>query len=173
MAVLKNKRKEGQLKVITLGDELTVYTLRMLCNENIFPKKSRWLLAGKIADLMNEFHQNLHVGNDIFVATEEDAHERHLRQTRAYSALYASASVMRTACDVVRFDRAKIAQERRKLKKLKSLLDSGKIGMDAVENHYQSWYSSAVKVSSFGMLKSMNKFYTEVFGILPKLKGTK
>ena len=28
-------------------------------------------------------------------------------------------------------------------------------------------------VSSFGMLKSMNKFYTEVFGILPKLKGTK
>lgn len=74
---------------------------------------------------------------------------------------------------VVRFDRAKIAQERRKLKKLKALLDSGKIGMDAVENHYQSWYSSAVKVSSFGMLKSMNKFYTEVFGILPKLKGTK
>ena len=70
MAVLKNKRKEGQLKVITLGDELTVYTLRMLCNENIFPKKSRWLLAGKIADLMNEFHQNLHVGNDIFVATD-------------------------------------------------------------------------------------------------------
>ena len=101
MAVLKNKRKEGQLKVITLGDELTVYTLRMLCNESFFPKKSRWLLAGKIADLMNEFHQNLHVGNDIFVATEEDAHERHLRQTRAYSTLYASASVMRTACDAL------------------------------------------------------------------------
>lgn len=103
MSVLKNKRSESAIKVITQGDKIVEYTLRMLCNESIFPKKSRWLMSGKIADLMNEFHQNLHIANDIYVATSEDARERHLRQTRAYAALYTSASVMRMAQTVLQF----------------------------------------------------------------------
>lgn len=108
MSVLKNKRSESAIKVITQGDKIVEYTLRMLCNESIFPKKSRWLMSGKIADLMNEFHQNLHIANDIYVATQEDARERHLRQTRAYAALYTSASVMRMAQTVLQFSADKL-----------------------------------------------------------------
>lgn len=104
MSVLKNKRNESTIKVISQGDKIVEYTLRLLCNEKLFPKKSRWLIAGKIADLMNEFHQSLHIANDIYVATPEDAKERHLRQTKAYAALYTSASVMRMAQSVLQFD---------------------------------------------------------------------
>lgn len=108
MSVLKNKRTDSGIKVISLGDELVVYTLRMVCNENIFPKKSRWVIAGKIADLINEFHQNLHIANDIFVNAPEDARERHLRQTVAHATLYTSASVMRMAQAVFKFDANKL-----------------------------------------------------------------
>lgn len=104
MSVLKNKRKESPMKVIALGDEIVVYTLRLLCNEKMFPKKSRWLMSGKIADLMNDFHQNLHKANDTYVVTPEDAKERHLLQTQAHAALNASASVMRMAYLVLQFD---------------------------------------------------------------------
>jgi hypothetical protein len=104
VSVLKNKRKESPMKVIALGDEIVAYTLRLLFNENVFPKKSRWLMSGKIADLMNEFHKDLHKANDTYVVTPEDAKERHVLQTRAYATLNASASVMRMAQLVLQFD---------------------------------------------------------------------
>jgi hypothetical protein len=108
MSVIKNKRSESALKVISLCDSMTAYTLRMLCNEKVFPKKSRWLLSGKIADLMNDFMIAVHRANDIFVETQEDAQLRHVFQTKAYSALYTAASVMRVAQTVLQFDMDKL-----------------------------------------------------------------
>ena len=39
-----------------MTESLTVETLKALCRENTFPKRTRWLLAQPIADLINAFH---------------------------------------------------------------------------------------------------------------------
>ena len=45
-------------------DEIVKRTLEVLCKEDVFPKRSRWLMAYKIADLINDFH------NFVMIATK-------------------------------------------------------------------------------------------------------
>ena len=47
------------LKAAELGDEL----FRKLCKEDIFPRRSRWIMAGKIADLMNDYETAIDEAN--------------------------------------------------------------------------------------------------------------
>lgn len=64
---------------------------------------------------------------------------------------------------VRRMSRRSICRERRKLKKLKTLLDEGRITMTDVHNNYQSWRANAMRGNTGKLLLSMDKQFGDLF----------
>lgn len=73
--------------VCVVGEELADETLRILRKEKLFPKKSRWLIAMKIADLANEFADTIEYANSLNASTISLATERMEEQEKAWALL--------------------------------------------------------------------------------------
>ena len=48
LSVIKSKRQEGKLQVLTKARELCAYTVMVCKNEKNFPKRDRWILTQPI-----------------------------------------------------------------------------------------------------------------------------
>ena len=83
MSVQLPKRKPGKAKVETTAFEVCTITRKLLSNEEIFPKRSRWMGCKDIAEAANEMLMCIFTANDVRVKTTEDARYRHAMQTRA------------------------------------------------------------------------------------------
>jgi hypothetical protein len=79
----KEKTYKSELMVVVVAQDLVDETLRLLCKEELFPKKSRWLMAQEIAKTANRFLNWVVYANGIVVDTPELASERHNAQRRA------------------------------------------------------------------------------------------
>ena len=64
---------------------------------------------------------------------------------------------------IVRPCRDTITRERRKLKALKRMLDSGDITMEQIEQQYQSWRGGLVHLDAHDTLLSMDALYRDLF----------
>ena len=76
-------------RILRATDKLAVDTLRVLCREDIFPKRSRWVMANKMADLVNDFHTCIMIANGIQPESHAEFVERHKYQVLAGGYLYA------------------------------------------------------------------------------------
>lgn len=54
--------------------------------------------------------------------------------------------------------------ERRKLKKMRGLLDAGRIEPGTVEQSYQSWRGHASKGNCYHLVRNMDQYFTKLFG---------
>ena len=97
----KEKKPSQKNKALRMTDSLTVETLKALCRENTFPKRTRWLLAQPIADIINAFHTEVMVANEIKVETYGLMVERYERQTVALAYLEAANIKMSLALTVL------------------------------------------------------------------------
>ncbi len=79
----KEKKYKSELMVVVVAQDLLDETLRLLCKEELFPKKSRWLMGQDIARVANQFLDMVVYANGIIVDTPELAKERHNAQRRA------------------------------------------------------------------------------------------
>ena len=52
---------------------------------------------------------------------------------------------------------------RRKLKKMKSLIDKGKLTVETPEQSYQSWRGHAIHGNSYHLIRDMDKYYQKLF----------
>lgn len=82
-------------------DNITRETLKAICRENVIPKRMRWLIGQKIADLINDFHTAVNVANEIKVSSHAEFVERHKYQTLAIAYLKAADVKMTLALDVL------------------------------------------------------------------------
>ena len=99
----KQKHTSEKTPLLVKTEELMIWLTGKLCNEQVFPKRSRWLFGGKIADLMNDYHTAVHKANEIKVATQQERDLRHYYQTMAYSnlmALDAKINLAQRALDI-------------------------------------------------------------------------
>jgi hypothetical protein len=101
MPKVQEKPKTAALR---LADEIAAETLRMLCRENQFPKRSRWLIAAPLADIVNDFHRAVNTANEIKVKSQVEALERHKWQTMALAHLGALDAKMGLAAAVLYLD---------------------------------------------------------------------
>lgn len=62
-----------------------------------------------------------------------------------------------------RMSKKSINRERRKLKKLKMLLDAGRVTMQDVRNNYQSWKANAQRGNTHSLLLKMDELYNNLF----------
>ena len=104
----KAKKPTQKNKAIRAADALTAETLRTLCRENTFPKRSRWLIAQPIADLINSFHSEIMIANEIKVETRDLMLERLKHQTIAIAYLEAANIKMSLALTVLDLDADKL-----------------------------------------------------------------
>ena len=81
----KEKEYKNELMVVVVAQKLYDETLRLLCKEDLFPKKSRWLMGQDIARVANQFLDMVVYANGIIVDTPELAKERHNAQRRAFA----------------------------------------------------------------------------------------
>ena len=49
MSVIKAKRSEGRLEILTQANNLAAYTVQICKNEKYFPKRDRWIMTQHIA----------------------------------------------------------------------------------------------------------------------------
>ena len=85
MSVVKSKRGEGQLVVITKAEELAEYSVKICKNEKHFPKAFRWCFTMKIVDEAVSIYTLIREANTIFVTTKEDYSLRRRKQLEALS----------------------------------------------------------------------------------------
>lgn len=85
----KDKTPSAKTAIIRKSNEFTDHLFRKLCNEQVFPKRSRWLFSGKIADLANDYMSCVNVANEIRVVTPKEREARHYWQTMALAKLQA------------------------------------------------------------------------------------
>ena len=94
MSVVKSKRGEGQLLVITKANELATYTIKICSNEKNFPKHYRWCITNKIVDSALDINNYITMANAVFVTDKNDVALRKQFQTKAIAASYALLSMM-------------------------------------------------------------------------------
>lgn len=94
MSVVKSKRGEGRLAVITKANELATYTIKICSNEKNFPKHYRWCITSKIVDAAIEINNYANMANSVYVKGSDDYTLRKQYQTKALASTYALLSMM-------------------------------------------------------------------------------
>ena len=94
MSVVKSKRGEGKLVVITKSNELAVYTIKICSNEKNFPKHYRWCITNKIVDAALEINNNATKANAVYVTSAEDLKLRKAYQMQAIASTYSLLSMV-------------------------------------------------------------------------------
>jgi len=98
---MKMKNITEKTPALRAANEFSEYVLRLLCKEDLFPKRSRWLMSGKLADMVNDFHTAIFRANEINVVTPQERDERHYQITMALAHLMAIDAKMNLAMRVL------------------------------------------------------------------------
>lgn len=94
MSVVKSKRGEGQLLVLTKANELATYSIKICSNEKNFPKHYRWCITSKIVDAAIEISNFANMANSVYVKDSTDYQLRKQYQTKALASTYALINMM-------------------------------------------------------------------------------
>ena len=85
MAVVKSKRGESELDIITKARELAVYTIKICTNEKNFPKRYRWCVTNEIVKSVVMINSDIRRANEVFVKDDADYLLRKDFQSKAMS----------------------------------------------------------------------------------------
>ena len=83
MSVVKSRRGQGQLEVLTKSRELATYTIKICTNEKNFPKRYRWCITNKIVESAVMINADINRANGIYVNNQNDLLLRLEFQNRA------------------------------------------------------------------------------------------
>ena len=111
MSVRKSDRTESKFEVLNLIRQLTQYTIQAVGNEKLFPKKSRWVIAQKIATECTEAYANIMGANAIWVdkdSPEDDKKYRRSLQIQAHGHLHSLLALIDIAYCVYGIEGQKI-----------------------------------------------------------------
>ena len=72
MSVVKSKRGQSELEVITQSRNLASYTIKICSNEKNFPKRYRWCITNNIVNDALNIYSCIQRSNAIFVKFKVD-----------------------------------------------------------------------------------------------------
>ena len=90
-----------------------------------------------------------------------------VKLSHGFTWLKKKISYSETGRIVMRPSRAAITRQRRKLKKLKRMVDEDRLTMDQVQRSYMSWRGSILKLDSWHSVQNMDALYRQLFGTDP------
>jgi hypothetical protein len=94
LSVIKAKRQEGKLTILTKAREMCAYTIQICKNEKNFPKRDRWLLTQPIVNEALGIMTCIRRANAVRVEIREDYLYRRSEQIKAYSHAEAMLTLM-------------------------------------------------------------------------------
>jgi hypothetical protein len=94
LSVVKSKRTQSELEVVTKAIALSTYTIKICSNEKSFPKRYRWCLTGKIVDFTIDICNFVNMANSVFVSNANDFKTRRQYQNKALASSYALLTMM-------------------------------------------------------------------------------
>ena len=94
MSVVKSKRTQSELEVVTKAIALSSYTIHICSNEKNFPKRYRWCLTGKIVDFTIDICNFTNMANSVYVSSAKDYQTRRQYQNSALASSYALLTMM-------------------------------------------------------------------------------
>lgn len=65
---------------------------------------------------------------------------------------------------IVKVNHKSISKERRKLRTLKGMVDKGKMNLNDICLHFQSWSAHAARANSRGLIRQMKNYVRQIFG---------
>ena len=104
MSVVKSKRTQSELEVVTKAIALSSYTIHICSNEKNFPKRYRWCLTGKIVDFTIDICNFINMANSVFVSSANDFQTRRQYQNQALASSYALLTMMDIAYNTFSID---------------------------------------------------------------------
>lgn len=128
----------------------------------------RYMDDGVVIHQSKEVLQRL-LKDIIFVAEKLELHlnlkkTRIVKATKGFTFLKVRYVISKEGKIIRKLTRAGIVRMRRKLKKFKHLVDSGKMAVDDVFASIQSWLAHSKAASSYQSRKRMLKLYDQLFG---------
>ena len=218
MAVVKSKRGESELNVVTNSRKLAVYTIKICTNEKNFPKRYRWCVTNEIVKNTNIIHSNILKANSIYVKDESDYKLRKRHQNIALAEIgsllgnmddfilihhdkehlnYSKKQIEKellkihlslnqkksqlfpikngipflgftfylTASGKIikKILNSNVNNERRKLRKLKLLVEEGILSKEDVNKCYAAWKAHAKSGNTYTLIRNMDKFYKSLW----------
>lgn len=83
MTVVKSRRGESEMEVITKARELAKYTIQICNNETNFPKRHRWFTNNRLCDVALDVCGHVYEANGTFVKVSGDYKIRRANQVEA------------------------------------------------------------------------------------------
>lgn len=108
MSVPVGLRGEQKLEVITKAIELCERLLKAVQSEEMFPKRSRWLIASKIASMAEDIQTEVRMANRIRVVYADDYLYRRKLQMQADCHCEALLSLIENAHRILSIDSRKV-----------------------------------------------------------------
>lgn len=108
MSVIKAKRSEGKLEILTQANNLAVYTVQICKNEKYFPKRDRWIMTQHIVREALDVLTCIKRANAVNVATWDDYRYRRAQQVEAYSHAEALLTLLDVAYLTLSIESARI-----------------------------------------------------------------
>lgn len=123
MSVVESKREEGELRALTKARELAVYTIRICCNENNFPKRYRWCITNKVVETALLINLYIEKANSVRLknATEAEIETRRKYQTIAIAETYAMTNLISISRDLFGLKGDKVEHWTRLVKSVRTL----------------------------------------------------
>ncbi len=87
MSVPANLRSVPKLEVLKNARQIVIHTIKIITNENNFPKRYRWCFANKLIDETMSMYKNLLMANSVNVRTTEDKILRRNYQMNGWNSL--------------------------------------------------------------------------------------
>ena len=97
MSVVRSKRSQGDLTLITKTEEMVKYTVHICQNENNFPKRYRWCVTNKIVDSAIDVNRFINAANSVRVEHADERRLRLLYQKKALAETYSLFATIRVA----------------------------------------------------------------------------
>ena len=151
MSVVKSKRGEGQLAIITKANELATYTIKICSNEKNFPKHYRWCITSKIVDAAIEISNYANMANSVYVKDSNDYALRKQYQTKALASTYALLSMMDIAYRTFGIESRRVEHW------------AGQMTRAQVNECYKSWKAHAEQGDTFNLVNKMNLYYQNLW----------
>lgn len=108
MSVPANLRSVPKLEVLKNARQIVIHTIKIITNENNFPKRYRWCFTNKLIDETMSMYKNLLMANSVNVRTTEDKILRRNYQITALSQLYGILAYIQISYELFGLSESKI-----------------------------------------------------------------
>jgi hypothetical protein len=173
----RERKEPSEFNVIVKAKDLVKHTFTITNSTERYPKKYRFTLVNRIQEKAVDIYEMTLEANELDLRQADEHRQRQRLQAKALtyckellffielSQEMGFHSYLTESGAVIRKVRRKSKNNaRRRLTKMRGLLETGKITPEKVEQSYKSWRGHAPKGNCYHLIRNMDQHYNKLFG---------